>query len=99
VTYTLTVTNNGNGTESFTLALSGHSWPATLSRTGVSLAAGASTPAQLVVTVPVGTAGGAADTVTVAATAHSDATVSDSVTVTTTASRSYLFLPLVPRDG
>ncbi len=95
VLYTLTVTNTGSYTDSYSLEiLPGFSWPATLSPTITpALAPGASAMAWAWVTVP-GGAGGTTDALTVRArSAWSEAVWAEASVVTTRGWR--LFLALV----
>ncbi|HNB51816.1 MAG TPA: FixG Ig-like domain-containing protein, partial [Anaerolineales bacterium] len=84
VTYTLSVTNTGNASDTFDLSVAS-TWPATLSDTSVALDAGATTTIWVAVTVPAGTADGDADVATVTATSQADPTATDSADLTTTA--------------
>ena len=84
VTYTVHITNTGNMTDTFDLALSGNGWTTNVQ---VSIEVGAGQMAMFYVTVqiPAGADDGDTDTVTVTATSDGDDTESDSVTLTTTA--------------
>lgn len=85
VTYTLTVTNLGSVTDTYTLALSNHVWTTTLSiTTTAEVAPLGSVGVQVMVEVPLSAGAGQTDTVTVTATSQGDGTVSDSSVLTTT---------------
>jgi uncharacterized repeat protein (TIGR01451 family) len=89
VTYTLSLTNTGNTSDSFDLILSGNTW-ATSSPTSLGpLAPGASDSLQVVVEVPASVLGGEVDTVTVTAASQGDPTATDSSVLDTTASTLY----------
>jgi hypothetical protein len=90
VTYTHTVTNDGNTSETFDLsALSSQGWSVSITDTGgnpitsVTLDADASQDVRVTVSIPAGAASGTQDTTTVTATSQSDSGVSDSATDTT----------------
>ena len=85
VTYTHTITNNGNVTETFGLsALSSRGWGVTITDTGgnpissVTLARDASTTVLVNVAIPGGAVNGTQDVTTLTATAQSNPGVSDS---------------------
>ena len=99
VRYSLTLTNTGTITDSFALALAGHSWPATLSAPTLGpLAPGAAATAEIAVSIPGDAPVGAADTVQVTATSLADDGQTGAASLTTSASeppRRYArFLPL-----
>jgi hypothetical protein len=100
VVYEHTLTNDGNGTDTFHLsASSSQGWGVTIEPFGVTLAAGSSETVRVYVSVPAGTAEGTTDVTMVTATSLGDASVSASVVDTTTAQGwpYSLFLPLVNR--
>lgn len=87
VTYTHTITNNGNTTETFDLsALSSRGWGVTITDasgnpvTSVTLARDASTSVLVSVAIPASAISGTQDVTTLTATARSDPGVSDSAT-------------------
>ncbi|MCB9133901.1 MAG: choice-of-anchor B family protein [Anaerolineales bacterium] len=92
VSYTLTMTNTGEVTDTFTLSVSGV-WTVTVSVKNVTLGAGASMRVTVWVTVPGDVVAGASDATTVTATSQSDGSATASVTLTTTA------LALPPEEG
>jgi len=80
--YSVELVNTGNLSDTFDLTISGNSWTTTLSPTSVGvLAPGASATVQISVTV----AAGATDTASIKATSQHDATISDTLSLTTTA--------------
>jgi hypothetical protein len=99
VVYTFPVTNQGDYTDTFTLALSGGTWPSMLSvTTTLALGPGASQDVLLTVGIPTTAAPGATDVVTITATSELDAAVSDSATATTTAMGHKVYLPIVVKN-
>ena len=103
VIYSLTITNTGNLSDSFTLAATGQAWSTALSAAQVSLAPAASTVFTVTVTIPSGAANNASDTVSITAASQNDASQSSSAVLTTTVSPSSLlsslFLPVVTVPG
>lgn len=103
VMYTFTLTNLGNNTDTFDVALSGNAWATTLSDTSVTLAPGASTDIMVHVTVDAAATDGDTDVVTITATSTTDSSASDSATATTTADENApptgytLYLPIIIR--
>jgi uncharacterized membrane protein len=97
VTYTLSITNTGNGNDSFDIGLSGNTWLAAISETSADLGPGESTTVEVVVQIPEDAATGEMDTATVTVTSDSDDTVSDSAVLTTTAEEATytLYLPII----
>lgn len=80
VDYTLTLTNTGNREDTFSFSSAGNLWAATLPA-DVTLAAGASQPVTVSVTLPADAA--VSDSATVTATSAADAGKTASVTLTT----------------
>lgn len=94
VSYTVEVTNEGNVTDSFDLALSGGAWAATLSHSSVTLAAGASTAVTVEVTAPASALTGESDVVTFTAASVSDPSATASSDLSTTAvAIAFLYVP------
>ncbi len=84
VTYTLSVTNSGNVTDTFDLTATGQAWTTTLSANDITLSPGESADISVWVDIPAN-AGGDSDTTTVTATSQGDNSASDSADLTTTA--------------
>ena len=84
LTYTFKVKNTGDTSDSFTLSLSGNSWPSIITSPSspVTIAAGATQDVSVSVTIPSGAAGRATDTVILTATGTHSQTDSDLVTTT-----------------
>src|SRR5690606_21242508 len=82
IPYTLTLTNTGNVSDTFALALEGAQWETALSTANLSLGPGMASSFVVSVTIPAGTPGGATDTVQLTATSAGDPSVSDSALVT-----------------
>ncbi len=80
VIYTLTLTNTGNITDVYSLALSRATWPTTLTPTLVTLAPQATTPVTTLVTVPWDTFTGITDTARVTASGTGVSAYSDLTT-------------------
>jgi hypothetical protein len=100
ITYTLSVTNTGNVSDSFNLSLSGNTWPSTLSQTSVNLAAGASTTIQVSVAIPANAVANSTDSVTVTATSAADSSATNSISLVSTAnsipvSQYKVFMPYI----
>lgn len=94
VTYTHTVTNNANSSETYDLsAASSLGWPGIVTDlsgnplSSVSLAPGGSTTVRVQVTIPADTADGTRDTTTLTARSHTDNTITDSAIDITTCGR------------
>jgi hypothetical protein len=100
VSYTFTVVNQGAYTDTYTLALSGATWPVTLPFTmTAALAPAASQEIVLTVDIPSGAAVGTTDTVTLTATSMLDPVVGDSAVATTTSEFLRFYLPLIHKGG
>jgi hypothetical protein len=85
VVYNMSVTNTGDGTDSFALTVNS-AWTAAANPTNSGpLAPGASANFQVSVTIPPGAADGAMNVTTVTATSSGDNTVTDTAELTTTA--------------
>ncbi|MCX7680412.1 MAG: S8 family serine peptidase, partial [Anaerolineae bacterium] len=98
VTYTLTVTNTGTYTDTFTVAVSGNAWTTTAPPTVGPVGAGGSTSFQVAGTIPTGLTGANTDTATVAVTSQGDNTKSAQAVLTTTRVFYRLFMPVVVRN-
>ncbi len=85
VSYTLTVTNTGNVADSFALTVDSNWNNAIIPTNSGSLAPGASTTFEVIISVPDDVNAGTTDVATVTATSDTDATTTDTATVTTTA--------------
>lgn len=83
VTYSVWITNTGNTTDSFDIAVSG-TWTATTSLANIVLSGGASAQIWISVEIPAGATSGEMDTTTVTATS-SGSGANDSIVLTTTA--------------
>lgn len=101
VTYTVTITNSGNITDTFDLALTGNVWPTTLSTSSTTLAAGAGATFTVAVSIPPGAPGNSTDSATLTATSRGDVAMSDSAILSTTClgPQHRLYLPLVFRNS
>jgi hypothetical protein len=104
VTYTVTVTNTGDITDSFTISNTGNSWATSLSAISLTLGAGESEQVMVMVTVPADAANNDTDTVTITAVSETDGSASDSVDLTTTAvveetSGYTIYLPFIMNSG
>jgi len=100
LTYTVTLTNTSNTTDTIVLDASGNSWTTNLPVTEATLGAGESTQVIVYVTIPADAAGGEYDTATITATSQGDPGVSDSATLTTTALVTFkIYMPLVGNDS
>jgi hypothetical protein len=103
VTYTISLANSGDITDTFTITLTGAVWMVS-GATSIELGAGETAQFDVTVWIPADAEDGAMDSVTVMATSQGDETVSDSVLLTTTAVAEStepptytIFLPLVTR--
>ncbi len=92
LTYTVTVANTGDYTDTFTIDLSGNSWPTTASTLSVG-PLGAGQDADIEVYVTVGANG--SDTVTVTAISGLDNNVSGSVDLNSTVGTFTLYMPAI----
>jgi len=102
VIYEHTLTNDGNGPDTFQLsASSSQGWSVSLNPYAATLAACGSTTVRVYVSVPSGAAAGTVDATTVTTTSVGDGSVFDAATDTTTAqSWPYtIYLPLVVRNN
>lgn len=99
VTYTAMLTNTGNGTDTFTLTVSGHAYTVTHPLTVGPLAAGAMNVVSVVVDIPPSALPGASDTATLTFTSHANPAMSQVRAITTVvgAVTYRLYLPLVMR--
>jgi hypothetical protein len=96
VAYTVLVTNDGNGTDTFDLLTGGNVWTTIPSVNQLNLAAGSSFSVDVHVTIPSGEVPGAIDSTTITVASWADPQVSDAVTLTTTAlPTNKVYLPLV----
>jgi fibronectin-binding autotransporter adhesin len=85
IAYTHTLTNAGNGADTFTInAVSSEGWITGLSPSSVPLAPGETHTVVVTITVPSGTSSGTVDTTVITATSQYDLAVRDSATDTTT---------------
>jgi uncharacterized membrane protein len=89
VTYTLQVTNRGNITDTFGLAINGHAWQTSAPGMVGPLAAGERTTVDVTVEIPTGAAGDASDTAAVAIASQGSGDQSATVLLTTTANHAY----------
>jgi hypothetical protein len=100
VSYTLTVSNTGLVTDTFSVDVSGYTWPASSPSSVGPLAAGAGQEIIVSVGIPDGAAVGASDTMTVTVTSQGDSSASDSSVLTTTVKEAppsgyVLYMPLM----
>ena len=93
VDFTLTVSNTGNITDTYSLDVSGP-WTATLSDSFVSVDAYESTVVTVTVDIPADALGGAMNTFTFTATSSGDATVFDKSMLTIDTSEYKIFVPI-----
>jgi hypothetical protein len=98
VVHTLTVTNNGNLIDSFDISVSGNSWATTAPAQVMNLFPGQTKTFYVSVTVPIDAIDKAMDTATVTAFSHNSPTALDSVTLTTTAIGTSIYLPVAFKD-
>ncbi len=97
VHYTLLVTNTGNGTDTFTVTVSGNAFTTTAPASTGPLAAGASTTITASVTIPANAPGGTVDTATLTFTSQFNPASTTTRTLTTTAAMRLVYLPLIRR--
>ena len=97
VTYTLALTNNGNTTDTITLAYAGNLWTVNLPQTSFDLAAGASVNVTVEVTIPTDAVAGEFDAVTITATSEGGMEVTSELTTTAVEEPVYYYtiLPIV----
>ena len=92
ITYTLTIQNNGNYTDTFSLQLGAYNWTTTLSANSISLAAGQSGIVEVYVMI----GAGMSDSVDVTATSNWDNTLQQTITLNSSTNR--LYLPIIFRE-
>lgn len=95
VVYTVYVTNSGQVSSTFSLSVSGNSWPTSLSVPDVTLDVGQSASVMVTVDIPAGTADGDMDVVTVTVVSDDDPGSTDSVMLVTTALEPSIYLPMI----
>ncbi|MBK8433368.1 MAG: hypothetical protein IPL28_19695 [Chloroflexi bacterium] len=91
ITYTVSITNTGDVTDTFDLAVGGNTWTTTLSVPTIELAAAEMGNFEVVVAVPAGAWAGEEDVATVTAVSQADNAASDAVVLTSTAEAVYGF--------
>ncbi|MFV9504386.1 MAG: FixG Ig-like domain-containing protein [Oscillochloridaceae bacterium umkhey_bin13] len=100
VTYTVQLTNTGNVTDTFNIALNGQTW-ASASHTSFRLGAGTSGTFVVSITIPADAAEASTDTVTVNVISQGDPTKTANVALTTTAGTEpepyRVYIPLIDR--
>lgn len=85
VSYTLTVINTGDLSDTIGLAASGNTWTTTFSQTSVFLLPGDSTTVDVMVDIPANAVNGDTDIATITATSQGDPNTSDTADLTTIA--------------
>jgi uncharacterized membrane protein len=95
VEYLLTLTNEGNITDTFVLSYTGGLWEVSLPVTTTLLGAGESVEVMVYVAIPLDAADGAMDVLTLTATSQGDMEASAQAVLTTTAVWYKTYLPLV----
>ncbi|GAB4527516.1 MAG: hypothetical protein Fur0018_13190 [Anaerolineales bacterium] len=97
VTYTLSVTNTGSVTDTFSIALQGNFWRVTVP-TDIIIPAGAGGSLKIAVKIPLGAAEGATDNVTITLRSGYAPTVTAQTTLTTSVQTTkFIYLPLILR--
>ena len=96
LSYTLTITNTGNGSDTFTISLGGQTWAGSAPGS-LTLAAGQSASFQVQVTIPSSAANGESDTLNVTVSSQGDPSQSGSAVLVSTALRAgtRLALPVI----
>jgi hypothetical protein len=89
ILYTLRVTNTGNTTDTYGIAIGSTTWETSAPNMAGPLATGECVAIDVVVNISAGAAGGASDTTSVTVTSQSDGTCSAMATLTTTANSVY----------
>lgn len=97
VTYTLTLTNTGNLTDTFNVDVSGQTWPTSASATDIVLGKGEMASFTVVVTIPTTAVHPENAVTTVTVTSAGDTAVKADATLTTAVNRHVIYLPLVTR--
>jgi uncharacterized membrane protein len=92
VTYTLTLTNSGNTTDTFGIIFEGNLWEVHLGDDEFTLEAGESAAVNVQVTIPVEAMADEFDLVTITATSSGDPQISASTSLTTSANAVYDFI-------
>lgn len=95
VTYTFTLTNSGNTTDTYTVNLAGNVFTTTAPSSVGPLAAGASTTFNVVVTIPLSVTNGQLDTTNVTVTSQGNNTVSINTNIVTQAWWRRVYIPMV----
>jgi hypothetical protein len=101
MTYTLTLTNTGNGEDTVALTFAGNVWDVELPVASFDLAAGESVEVTVLVTIAADAVNGEMDEVTVTATSEGGPTASSVLTTTAVVEAPegfFLFLPFVPKN-
>jgi hypothetical protein len=83
VSYTLTISNSGDMTDTFSLASAGNSWTTLLSTPTITLTSGTNGHFTVSVSIPVDALATEADTVTITATSQGDGSKNDTAVLTT----------------
>ncbi|MDA0243313.1 MAG: M36 family metallopeptidase [Chloroflexi bacterium] len=103
VTYTISLTNTGNTTDTFTVALAGHSWTTTSSHSSMMLAPGESADFTVSVVIDAGAAHPDTDTTTLTVTSDADGSVTNDLALTTAVeeiivpANPVIYLPMIMR--
>ena len=94
IMFDVMVTNDGEGTDTYTLSVAGAVWTTELSESSVTVNPGASETVQVTVDIPASAESGDDDAVTVSAVSTLDATVTDSLQLLTKVSGDeFIYLP------